>query len=760
MVFRPAAAGPSRRQTIKIDDDSDSDITTKTSIIKDEDDHRLNRSDQNDLIARTSSLKLNEEYDSVFEKDDSSDDGEVSTPEPGKSRLSNARARRGRHSKASPAPIHYRYKDLAMTPEGESITRGDCCELIDGDFIRVKRILEYTITRDTLLRGILLRRSCLVDTMLRKSKNELCAILTEVDPEVLDPALDDYLVDIPAESVLRVRSLILTNRVFGGDYNVRKFADLSFRDDCMEADIAHELGVLVCRWKRVEYGDPAGRKGQKGAMLHLGCHEADPSKGIPDAANVYYWRELAATDGVPTASPPGTVFDLTSDDAEPTSKRAGKRPKHDGSSTLTETSRKMKRTVIVENEEETYLDVYGSVQVQRKMRSESLLTNTFTSSVPTLKGKRKRTASDGTTHRPGALDALVSEERTHFDICCGAGGMATGAERSGSVLKFLLDMDADACNTVRLAFPDRKIKVLNIKLHQLFHDRRHSHRSYKVVTAHISYPCKTLSGAHTGPVVTARDLENEDTGASVDDIVKATRMKVVSFEQTSHMVTYSKNRLVFRRLIRDLTFNGYSVRWRIVEATEHGSASKRERLIMLASCPGHPLPGFPPARAGPKKTAADIYREKPRKRDLDPWMLQYTLKNEQPWDPNTQVKYTITCDGGKGDLHPSGQRTHDMQELAQLAGFPPERKFAAATMTSLREQIGNAVPACLAYDVYCMVHKALDQGETEMMLWLTGANEVKKEGTEEKKEKKRDVIVLDDDEEDLVMVDKEVIVID
>ncbi|KAK4548173.1 hypothetical protein LTR36_010042 [Oleoguttula mirabilis] len=728
----------------------------------------IDRSDQHNMLTSISDLTLEEEEEEgevSCGTEDSSDEGEDTTPEPGISRLANPQARQGGCSKAFSAPTNHTYKARATTSSGVKITRGADCELlpasefVDGDFLRVKRIILDTATNETLLEGILFRRSRFMDMMLRKSTNELCAVLTEVDPQVPDPALDDYMVQVPLESVCCVRNIILTNRLFGGDIENRKFADLSFRDDRMDATVARDHGVLVCRWKRIEYSDAAGRKGQKGVILHLRSDESDPDKAIPNAANVHYWRELAHYDGVPTACPPGTVFDLTEEDEEYGSREKSKRAKRDDSRGVTGTIRKVRRTVTIDDMKDTYLDAFGKARVERTIRSESLLTDTLTSFAPAPKSKLKRTFNDRTSHQPSALDALVSEERTHFDICCGAGGMATGVQKSGSTLKFLLDMDADACNTVRLAFPDRKTEVLNIKVHTLFHDRRYAQRSFKVVTAHISYPCKTISAAHTGPVVTAKDFENEDTSASVDNILKATRIKVLTFEQTSHMVIYSKNRLLFRRQVRDLTFQGYSVRWQLMDAIEHGNASKRDRLITLASCPGHPLPEFPSPRPGPKTTTADVLRQKPRKRDLDPWMLQSSPKNELPWNPNTQLGYTITCNGGQGDVHPSGLSTFDMQELAQMAGFPPERKFAQAGKTKLRELIGNAVPSGLAYDIYGEVHKALDQGEVDMFAWLAGGSAAKKEVEKERGGRKKEVIVLDD-EEDAVVVEKKVIVID
>jgi len=65
-----------------------------------------------------------------------------------------------------------------------------------------------------------------------------------------------------------------------------------------------------------------------------------------------------------------------------------------------------------------------------------------------------------------------------------------------------------------------------------------------------------------------------------------------------------------------------------------------------------------------------------------------TRRTGQPLDGNKQL-YTITCGSHKRDVHPDGGRSFNMKELAMLAGFPRDYKFAKAGITDLRRQIGN-----------------------------------------------------------------------
>ncbi|KAK4947213.1 hypothetical protein LTR10_013985 [Elasticomyces elasticus] len=644
--------------------------------------------------------------------DDLSDDDEEDAGEPNVGALPRGQATgAGRTITAAPLP-GYRFVASITTDMGTEITIDANVELMEGDvasgdFLRVKRIMQHRQSGNVMLRGILFRRAFLMDRMLKKAQNEICAILVDVNPSIADPALSDHLADVPVKCVGLLREILLTNIPFAGYYGSKKWNNRSFRDRAaMSAKTANDEGVLCCRWKRVQYVEPARKIGHSGALLSLRQPETDLGVGIPDAALVYWWRFCEAKGHGPSAFPTGTVLDLTSDRAGVASTpKSRKRARQDSPAAyVTKTVEK----TTVQNEETISTDARGNRVVSRKGRSESVYETQF---MPTPKRNTKRLDDRGISNAD--LTALMSEPRTHFDFLAGGGGATTGAESKGSVITLLLDKSIDACNTLRVAFPGARI--LNMVLGDFFH--HDDGRSYQVVTAHISFPCKTYSGAHTAP---GQDDEmNEDAACSVEDIFRKTRPKVATFEQTDAMVVYHrKNYHVWRRMIRDITSASYSVRWRVLDATEHDSPSKRDRLIIHAACPGHPVPTFPPPRAGPKRTANDVLAQVVSMR-IEEHMQAYT-------------KFTHA----KAPL-PDYDAEFTMQELAILAGFPWWRKFAVACMTKLREIIGNAVPAGLAADMYEMVHRSLDQGEEEMAQWLFDAGLLGEEDVVAMREKQK-----------------------
>lgn len=168
--------------------------------------------------------------------------------------------------------------------------------------------------------------------------------------------------------------------------------------------------------------------------------------------------------------------------------------------------------------------------------------------------------------------------------------------------------------------------------------------------------------------------------------------------------------------------------------------------------PGHPVPNFPSPYSGPKTTVWDALVRKPRDCDIEPHMLQgcEISKNGNRGVLDKPHQYTITCSGGDGNHHPFEDRGYDVQELALLMDFAPQRKFAPATKTALLRQLGNAVPPTLMHCIYKEMHKSLDEGEVEIAMWLAEA--CKPEGEETRVRKRRPQDAEADDNQDLVFV--------
>ncbi|KAI7511968.1 hypothetical protein KC347_g2903 [Hortaea werneckii] len=540
------------------------------------------------------------------------------------------------HDKSPSVPYGYRQVNSIQSFAG-TLETGECYELTDGDFLLVKQIIERPTKREKSLRGILLRRSRRVSDMLPKKTNEVCMILKAECNTKSQLSIEDCLVSRPLKAVLTKRVLICTNR---------PFPDHSFRGVKFYPNLetAAELGVLVCRWKYVEFYDAKDCKVKEQMLSRLDEAEGDRAKVVADVMLSRLWRSEVSKHEK-KRKPDAETIDLISDDEDQ--------------------------------------DVIEVRHVRQKVYS-------------------------------------------YGDICAGAGGVSTGAVQAGLKLNFLLDHWRDACETLRLNFVRtghcRHDQVLHASIHDFCTDqiaRRLAHRLFQVDILHISFPCQPHSAVHT--IEGKDDDANIAAGYSVIPILQKCKPRIVTFEQTSGIVTH-RGGYHFRALIHQLTSIGYSARWRIVNMAQYGNVQARKRLIIIAAGPGEVLPPFPcPTHAPPGSglkpftTVEDVLAKVPWR--IPPHMLAHTPKPHGfPYDPREPLKSAITCDGGKSDVHPNGTRSFNMRELSMLQSFPATHDFAG-TMTSIRKQCGNAVPSCFAKLMFEEITENLSKRDKEVANW-------------------------------------------
>jgi DNA (cytosine-5)-methyltransferase 1 len=98
-------------------------------------------------------------------------------------------------------------------------------------------------------------------------------------------------------------------------------------------------------------------------------------------------------------------------------------------------------------------------------------------------------------------------------------------------------------------------------------------------------------------------------------------------------------------------------------------------------------------------------------------MAQFVIKrntsNMMPYNDDRPLKGAITCNGGENNLHPSGLRPFNCQELAQLQGFSKSHEFFG-NKSSIMKQIGNAVPGKAATPFFKEIVKSLKVFDEEV----------------------------------------------
>lgn len=172
------------------------------------------------------------------------------------------------------------------------------------------------------------------------------------------------------------------------------------------------------------------------------------------------------------------------------------------------------------------------------------------------------------------------ENITDLRLVCGAGGATCGAERAG--LKIMYGMHADTktgiSETRTKAFPDSRFYR---ELAEDFLEREDRHQRLKINILHMSPPCQAVSLAHTKPG--PNDEKNRAALTCVSKLLKRTKPRVATLEQTFGLSKIGKHKPNFHSLLQSFTALGFSISWQTLRFQDHGLPQRRERLVIIAS---------------------------------------------------------------------------------------------------------------------------------------------------------------------------------
>ncbi|KAF3185840.1 hypothetical protein TWF788_003890 [Orbilia oligospora] len=367
---------------------------------------------------------------------------------------------------------------------------------------------------------------------------------------------------------------------------------------------------------------------------------------------------------------------------------------------------------------------------KRTTISESNTGEKVTSIVRTSKSVKKQNSI--ARGAPGIQEPVKKHQYTFGDFFCGAGGASCGAKIAGLKIAYGVDKWEDALMTYERNYG--KSKAIKADVCEFaanpFSVSLPASRLYADVI-HLSCPCQFYSPVHTVPG--KNDEMNEVASLVVDRLLKVVRPRVVTSEQTFGINSARKFKDHFAIVINQYVRNNYSVRWAVKDATEYGAASARKRLIVIASCPGEPVPNFPPPtsfnpfhkRGGLNSqglpatpTIGQVLSTIPANAENHNFR-PYSHPKPSPFRLDQPFNKTITCDGGEGKVHPNGKRPFTPREFATFQTFPINYKFSRTSDTSIIKQIGNAWPPKFAAAIYRAIAKHLErldeEDETEIL---------------------------------------------
>lgn len=284
-----------------------------------------------------------------------------------------------------------------------------------------------------------------------------------------------------------------------------------------------------------------------------------------------------------------------------------------------------------------------------------------------------------------------------LDLFAGCGGLALGFESQGfKTLGF--EMDEDCCATYKHNLSGDCIQV---KL-----DASYVFPPAQVVIG--GPPCQPFSvGGHQKGIRDSRDGFPAFISA-----VEQAKPDIWMFENVRGLMYRNKDYL--EAIISELEDLNYIVEFRLLNAVNHGVPQNRERMIVVGHRGSFEFPTIQSERV----TAGDAVHDIAHLYDSDSKFLTasmdtYVAKYEKaskcitPRDLHLhRPARTVTCRnlaGATGDMHrvvmPDGRRRRlTVREGARLQSFPDWFEFQGKE-TSCYNQVGNAVPPLLAYEI-------------------------------------------------------------
>ena len=304
---------------------------------------------------------------------------------------------------------------------------------------------------------------------------------------------------------------------------------------------------------------------------------------------------------------------------------------------------------------------------------------------------------------------LTVPELTCLEICAGAGGQSLGLEQAGFSHVAAVELDPDACETLRLNRPGWNVVELDVH-----HFDGADFRGVDLLAGGVPCPPFSIAGKQLG-ADDERDLFPQALRLVEECEPTAVMLENVRGLSTAPFASYREQ--VLGRL-QDL---GYQTDWQVLNASEFGVPQLRPRFILVAMKPaayGHfewPRPIKTPPTVGETLrdmmaaggwAGADAWAKKAN--GIGPTLVGGSRKHGGPDLGPTRARAAwlkLQVDG-KGLANAPLKATDSIHHLPRLTlpmaaaiqGFPADWRFWGRKTAAYR-QIGNAFPPPVALAV-------------------------------------------------------------
>ncbi|MGA5128682.1 DNA cytosine methyltransferase [Streptomyces olivoreticuli] len=306
-----------------------------------------------------------------------------------------------------------------------------------------------------------------------------------------------------------------------------------------------------------------------------------------------------------------------------------------------------------------------------------------------------------------------------IEVCAGAGGLALGLENAGFSHAALLELDSDACRTLRTNRPQWPVTQGDLRGYKPTLANRH----VDLLSGGVPCPPFSIGGRQLGTA------DERNLFPAMLDLVAETAPSAVLIENVKGL-TQARFSGYRQQILERLQTLGYTAAWKLLYACDYGVSQLRPRAILVAMRPAafdHFTWPEPLTSQATVPTVGQVLYESMTARS---WELAET------WAKTADSIAPTLCGGsrkhGGPDLGPTRARAAWKQlgvngagvaddvpapgtplpvkltvpQMALLQGFPADWRFAGRK-TSAYRQVGNAFPPPVAEAVGQAVARAL-----------------------------------------------------
>lgn len=304
-----------------------------------------------------------------------------------------------------------------------------------------------------------------------------------------------------------------------------------------------------------------------------------------------------------------------------------------------------------------------------------------------------------------------------IEICAGAGGQALGLEQAGFEHASLVEIEAPACQTLRINRPH-----WNVVEGDIHHYSADDWKGIELLAGGVPCPPFSKAGKQLGTE------DERDLFPQAIRLVSECRPQAVMLENVRGLLdsVFDEYR---SKIITDLKNLGYVAEWRLLNASDFGVSQLRPRVVFVAlKKNAAEYFNWPSARIAPSPTVGEAlfdlmmangwrgakqWRE--RACDIAPTLVGGSKKHGGPDLGPTRAKKawaSIGVDGmGIADAAPDidfiGMPRLTVRMAARIQGFPDHWQFSGKKTAAYR-QIGNAFPPPVACAVGSQIRAALN----------------------------------------------------